>query len=177
MNGTLWLAALGAAVLVAYVIFLKHARATRVKNLPQDVPVRFTKHARERMNQRHITPAQVKAVIANPARHKLDSRQNSVQLEGDYEGRILKVWVVEPWPATTEVVVKTTAWRYYATLTIPRERVGRLIGRNGETIQRLRIETGAHINVKDDGTVHITGGDKATTEDARQRIVATVSPT
>lgn len=170
MNGCLWVVALAAGVLIAYLIYLKRVQRPRANGLAPGVAVRFTRHALKRMELRGVTPAEVRAVLAGPARHERDSLKNSVRLEGDYEGRILKVWVVEPWPASAEVIVKSTAWHYYATLTISAKQVRRLIGHRGEAIRRLRDEFNAQISVESDGTVRISGRDKATTEHTLQRV-------
>ena len=162
-----------AAVVAALVRYLARKPKHRKPGLPAGISVHFTKHAHERMTQRGITSDQVTWVLIHPERQKSDPIENSVRLERDLEGRTLKVWVAEPWPATSQIVVKTTAWQYFATIKVPVERVGLIIGRGGATIRQIEESAGARISVsKTDGTVDIRAGDLRALETAREQIQA-----
>jgi polyribonucleotide nucleotidyltransferase len=54
-------------------------------------------------------------------------------------------------------------------LTINPEKIGKLIGPGGKTIKRIQDETGAKINVEDDGTVEISGSSDGA-EQARKQV-------
>lgn len=172
MNGPLWLAVIGAASLLAYLLYRTRPRKPRQECLPANTALRFTTHARERMELRRVSTDQVMHVLANPDRFTRDTVKNSVRLERDEHGRTLKVWIAEPWPTRGEVLVRTTAWHYWTHLAIPDHKVGRVIGRGGATIRQLRTETGARIDVSSDGTISISANDGATVEHARQRVCA-----
>lgn len=178
MNTSIWWVAAAIAVVIAGSIYL--ARASRRKDEERDdtlgVAIHYTAHAKQRMMERGIHASQVESVLANPARRVRDHLENSVRLEGDYDDRILKVWVAEPWPAAEVAVIKSTAWKHVTTLNIPTGQIGRVIGRDGAAIQRLRGETGAQILVNQDGTIRISAGDEATLDSVRQRIVAMTGP-
>lgn len=168
----LWWLVAGAALILAAAVYLVQKRKHPKPGLPEGVTLRFTHHANERMTQRGITSDQVTSVLVHSERRESDPKENSVRLERDFEGRTLKVWVAEPWPATQEIVVKSAAWHYFTTVTIPIERKGLLIGRAGRTIDEIRASTRAHISVKDDGTVDISAGNSHSLEAAREKIEA-----
>ncbi len=129
-------------------------------------------HAKERMQQRGVAAEQVKSVLDRPRSQERNPLENSVRLERDFEGRVLKVWVAEPWPPTYEAVIKSTAWHYCMTIKVPVKKKGLLIGKGGRTVQAIRASTGARVEVHEDGTVRISADDSQTVETARQRIVA-----
>jgi polyribonucleotide nucleotidyltransferase len=52
------------------------------------------------------------------------------------------------------------------------EKIGLLIGPGGKTIKSIQEETGAKLDVEDDGTVYISHSDAAGAETARQRVEA-----
>jgi polyribonucleotide nucleotidyltransferase len=172
MSGSVWWLALGAAVLIALLISAVRARKAGHEGLPAGTSVRITTHATQRMAERGITAAQIEQVLAHPTRVMADQIQHSVQLERDCGDRVLKVWVVAPWPARDAVVVKSTAWQYVSTVNVPKDRVGLVIGCKGRTAQAIRTETGAHLWVEATGTVHISAGDRSCVEHARERIAA-----
>ena len=65
------------------------------------------------------------------------------------------------------------------TFTIPLDKVGEVIGPKGKVINTIQQETGADINVSDDGAtgiITIGSPDSAKVEDARARILAIVDP-
>ena len=65
------------------------------------------------------------------------------------------------------------------TFTIPLDKVGEVIGPKGKVINTIQQETGAEINVSDDGAtgiITIGSPDNAKVEDARSRILAIVDP-
>lgn len=55
-------------------------------------------------------------------------------------------------------------------MTINPEKIREVIGKGGETIQKITAETGAEIDIKDDGTVMIASPDKKSIDAARQWI-------
>ena len=55
-------------------------------------------------------------------------------------------------------------------ITINPDKIREVIGKGGETIQRITAETGTEIDIKDDGTVMIASPDKAKIEAAKQWI-------
>lgn len=168
-TATLWLAlTIAGAILLAWA--LTRTRADQ----PEGMPVVYTHHARQRMNERGVSVTQVEAVLADPTRQIYDTQKNSVRLERDFGGRILKVWVVEPWPATSEIVIKTTAWKYQVTLSLPPTAVGRVIGRGGANVKGIQDQYGVRIKVNRDGTVRVIAGDQASL-DAAQRQILTIS--
>ena len=66
-----------------------------------------------------------------------------------------------------------------ATITIPMDKIGEVIGPKGKVINTIQQETGADIAVDDDGSVGIVtigAVDPAKMEEARQRILAIVDP-
>ncbi|HEU5005032.1 MAG TPA: polyribonucleotide nucleotidyltransferase [Candidatus Saccharimonadales bacterium] len=56
------------------------------------------------------------------------------------------------------------------TMTINPDKIREVIGKGGETIQKITGETGAEIDIKDDGTVMIASPDKKSIDAARQWI-------
>jgi polyribonucleotide nucleotidyltransferase len=50
------------------------------------------------------------------------------------------------------------------------DKIREIIGKGGETIQRITAESGTEIDIKDDGTVMIASPDKANIDKARQMI-------
>jgi polyribonucleotide nucleotidyltransferase len=60
------------------------------------------------------------------------------------------------------------------TITINPDKIREVIGKGGETIQRIVAETGAEIDIKDDGTVMIASPDGKSIEAAKQWIASIV---
>ena len=56
------------------------------------------------------------------------------------------------------------------TLTIPVEKIGAIIGPGGKTIRAIQEETGARLDIEDDGTVYISAADGESEAAARQRV-------
>lgn len=56
------------------------------------------------------------------------------------------------------------------TITINPDKIREVIGKGGETIQKITKETGAEIDIKDDGTIMIASPDGASIEKAKQWI-------
>jgi len=71
-----------------------------------------------------------------------------------------------PRPELAETAPKIEA------VVIPRDRIGEVIGPKGKTIRELEAETGATIEIEDDGTVRIGSPDTASLNLAKQRIMA-----
>jgi polyribonucleotide nucleotidyltransferase len=57
-------------------------------------------------------------------------------------------------------------------ISIPKDRIGEVIGPKGKVIRELEEETGATIEIDDDGTVRVGAADSASMELARERILA-----
>ena len=55
------------------------------------------------------------------------------------------------------------------------DKIREVIGKGGETIQKITAETGTEIDIKDDGTVMIASPDKASIEAAKQMIQGIVA--
>jgi len=60
------------------------------------------------------------------------------------------------------------------TITINPDKIREIIGKGGETIQKITGETGTEIDIKDDGTVMIASPDKAKIDAAKQWIASIV---
>lgn len=60
------------------------------------------------------------------------------------------------------------------TMTINPDKIREIIGKGGETIQKITAETGTEIDIKDDGTIMIASPDGASIEAARQWIASIV---
>ena len=58
----------------------------------------------------------------------------------------------------------------YITMTIPQDRIAAVIGKGGSVIRSITEETGAIINIADDGTIKIASTDMEAGEMARERI-------
>ena len=56
------------------------------------------------------------------------------------------------------------------TVTIPVEKIGAIIGPGGKTIRAIQEETGARLDIEDDGTVYISAADGASEAAARARV-------
>jgi len=54
---------------------------------------------------------------------------------------------------------------------IPEEKIGTVIGPGGKTVRKIQEETGATIDIEDDGTVNISAREAAAAERARQRVL------
>lgn len=165
-----WILGIAALVALAIVLFRVRKAEPQAPGLPDGVALRYTNHARERMTQRGVTAAQVASALARPDRQEKDPLENSIRIERDFDGRTLKVWMAQPWPPTREAVVKSTAWHYHETIRIPADRIGKLIGRKGATIEELRRTTGATVNVEDDGTVRISGDEQGSVQAAKRAV-------
>lgn len=60
------------------------------------------------------------------------------------------------------------------TMQINPDKIREVIGKGGETIQKITAETGAEIDIKDDGTIMIASPDKTSIDAARQWIASIV---
>jgi len=58
------------------------------------------------------------------------------------------------------------------TIQIPIDKIGAVIGKGGETIRSIQEETGAKIDIEDDGTVYVFTTDSESERVARERIEA-----
>jgi polyribonucleotide nucleotidyltransferase len=57
-------------------------------------------------------------------------------------------------------------------VTVPKDKIGEVIGPKGKTIRELEEETGASIEIDDDGTIRVGAPDTASLELAKERILA-----
>ena len=57
-------------------------------------------------------------------------------------------------------------------VTVPKDKIGEVIGPKGKTIRELEEETGAQIEIDDDGTIRVGAPDTASLELAKERILA-----
>lgn len=155
----LGLALLGFAVVLGLLGWLLGRRPARpgAEGIADGVALRWTRHVRERMEQRGVTEEVVEATLRSPQTRTFDPQENSWKFERTFSSEHVKVWVsAEPWPPVDEVVVKSTAAQRFADVSVPRGQVGKVIGRGGSTVTRIRRETGAQIDVGQDGRVRIT---------------------
>lgn len=136
--------------------------------------IALTHHARERMAQRGVGQRELERVVRMPERTAVDERQGSIRLERDVGENALRVWVLPPWPSD-RVVVKTTAWSYRRTTTIPRRDIGRVVGRGGERIRAIQASSAARISVQPDGVVRISGDSQAAVDRALALVRAEVA--
>ena len=136
--------------------------------------VHYTNHAKERMAGRGITAAQVESVLADPARTVKDPENNSVRLEGDVDGSILKVWITDPRPARRQIVIKSTAWNHILEFKIPSQAISHVIGRDGKTIRSIEERTGTRVSISQRSTVRISAGDRASAERAQEEVKSIV---
>jgi polyribonucleotide nucleotidyltransferase len=58
------------------------------------------------------------------------------------------------------------------TVSVPKDKIGEVIGPKGKTIRELEEETGASIEIDDDGTIRVGAPDTASLELAKERILA-----
>jgi predicted RNA-binding protein YlqC (UPF0109 family) len=183
-------AGVGVAVVIAVGIVL--LAVARGRTAGAQIAVRFTPHAAERMAERRVSESDVRKALARPSRvlatTYLDrgntssdgalsegEERDSLRVEKDFRGRMLKVWVPPDWRSVTPIVVKSVAWLYRATLRVPPRRVGVIIGRGGETIKNLQAVYDVRVHVeRRSGIVRIVGDDKDAVNRARQRVLQLV---
>lgn len=151
---------------LAYVVLTRH----RTPQLPRGTSVHYTDHVRDRMTERGVTEKEIIAALVHPQDPKRDPKQNSVCFKRDFGNRILKVWVADPWPSS-EIVLKSTAWRYYQNFSIPTEARGAVIGREGRTIQQIQNDTGTRVYIKPDNTIRITADTAEAAQEAKRRVM------
>ena len=140
------------------------------------VPPIYTNHAKERMLERQVRQHQIEQVIAKPSRSVADRENASVLLEGEVDGRILRVWVVaEQWEIAKSAIVKTTAWAdLVQTFDIQPARAGLVIGLGGSTVRGIEAATNTRISVGRTGMVRVSATSMASIESAKQRIAQVV---
>ncbi|QCE32350.1 polyribonucleotide nucleotidyltransferase [Acetobacteraceae bacterium] len=61
------------------------------------------------------------------------------------------------------------------TMTVPRDKIRDVIGQGGKTIREITEQSGAKVDISDDGTVTISAGDESQANAAKQRIEALTS--
>jgi len=75
---------------------------------------RLTTHAEDQMRHRKIAENFVRQVVNAPDQFSPDYSQKSYCLVKRFGTRLLKVWVLPPWPPAgggAEIVVKSAAWK------------------------------------------------------------------
>lgn len=133
-------------------------KAVRVRNakdrhVPRSTSVssraRLTKHAEERMVSRGVRRGQLDQALDFPDRCTPDAKNKSVRFEKEFAEGTLKVWIVDPAIAGSEIVVKTTAWTHVVRLDSSPVFVGRLVGTAGANVKAMERQSGARITVSD----------------------------
>lgn len=173
MNTTIAGLLIGTAILAVFSLWLfTYLRSRRSSRPRLAVPPVYTNHAKERMLERQVQKHHIEEVLAKPSRQIPDRDNESVRLERQIDGRILKVWVVaERWKTANEAIVKTTAWAdVVQTFQIPAGQTGIVIGMGGSSIRQIEAATNARISIDSTGTVRVSAGCVASVEKAKQMI-------
>ncbi|MGC5078267.1 KH domain-containing protein [Agrococcus sp. DT81.2] len=168
------------AIAVAFALVILGGLAAlllRGRPKPRSLPIVYTAHARDRMSQRRVNETQVERVVAAPQRTKYDPDEDSFRLERDIGAETLKVWVVAPWPAKEQVVIKSVAWHSSIHFSIAPDAIGRVVGRSGERIQAIEHRTRTRVSIDGGGSVRITSGSRSDAEAARSEIEAAARTT
>lgn len=179
MNTTTAALLIGAAILAALSLWIfTHLRIQRSSRPRFAVPPVYTNHAKERMEERQVQQHHIEEVLAKPSRQFPDRDNESVLLERQINGRILKVWVVaEPWETANEAIVKSTAWaNVVQTFQIPAGQTGIAIGVGGSSIRQIEAASNSRISIDRTGTVRISAGCAASVEKAKQMIFRAINP-
>ncbi len=74
----------------------------------------------------------------------------------------------QPRPEISELAPKIL------TLTVPEDKIGAVIGTGGKTIKGIAQQSGAEINIDDDGTVIIYGRNNASAQEAKRLVLAII---
>lgn len=136
----------------------------------------FTNHVKQRMIERSVGQRQIELTVAAPTRRIPDAKNNSLCLEREFDGRTLKVWVVQASPAEGETVIKSTAWAdLVITFQIPTDLTGLIVGRHGATVGRLEATHDARISVSRNGAVRVSAGRCEAVESAKRDIIEIVA--
>lgn len=124
------------------------------------------------MRERQVQRRHIEEVLAKPSRQIPDRDKESVRLERQIDGRILKVWVVaERWTTANAAIVKSTAWaNVVQTFQIPAGQTGIVIGVRGSSIRQIEAASNSRISIDRTGTVRISAGCAASVEKAKQMI-------
>lgn len=139
------------------------------------VPIIYTAHVKQRMAERAVQARQIELVIAEPTREVHDARNSSVRLEREVGGRILIVWVAQPWPTTEAIYIKSTAWTdCVLTFDIPGALAGRVIGRGGRTVRQIEAANDVRISVDGTGSVRVSARHVSSAESARQQVLTLI---
>lgn len=173
MNTTIAGLLIGTAILAAFSLWLfTYLRSRRSSRPRLAVPPVYTKHAEERMLERQVQKHHVEEVLARPSRQIPDRDNESVRLERQIDGRILKVWVVaERWTTANVAIVKTTAWDdVVQTFQIPAGQTGIVIGVGGSSIRQIEAASNSRISIDRTGTVRVSAGCAASVEKAKEMI-------
>jgi len=179
MNTTIAALLIGAAILAAFSLWIfTYLRVQRTSRPRFAVPPVYTNHAKERMLERQVQQHHIEEVLAKPTRQIPDRDNESVRLERQIDGRILKVWVVaEPWKTANAATVKSTAWAdLVQTFQIPAGKTGIVIGPGGSSIRQIEAASNSRISIGRTGTVTVSAGCAASVEKAKQMIFRVIDP-
>jgi predicted RNA-binding protein YlqC (UPF0109 family) len=143
----------------------------------------ITDHAGDRMRERGVTMDMIRTVISAPHQVTHDKVEGSYRLDRTDGNRTTKVWTTQwPVPVGDKVVVKSTAVQYRLNMTVPANRIGKLIGKGGENIRRIEgwgyggyNPKNVHVDVdRSTGAVVVTADSTARLEAARLEIQKSV---
>ena len=179
MNATTAALLIGAAILAAFSLWIfTHLKIQRSSRPRFAVPPVYTNHARERMLERQVQQRHIEEVLAKPSRQTPDRDNDSVLLERQIDGRILKVWVVaELWKTANAAIVKSTAWAdVVQTFQIPAGQTGFVIGVGGTSTRHIEAASNSRISIGRTGTVRISAGCAASVDKAKQMIFRVIDP-
>lgn len=134
--------------------------AQRRPHAPHSVRHNYTAHAHERMQQRGVTADEVEHVLVAPSRSIPCPSQDSVRLEREINGRVVKVFVVAPWQVGEPATIKTVACNIHQAIPVPEGSIGRLIGHQGATIRGIETSTNTRLHVdRAKSLVHVSADD------------------
>jgi polyribonucleotide nucleotidyltransferase len=113
-----------------------------------------------------ITALQMDTKIEGlPAEVLIDAMEQARQARLHILGEMAAV-IAEPRAELAPTAPKIEA------VTVPKDKIGEVIGPKGKTIRELEEETGAQIEIDDDGTIRVGAPDTASLELAKERILA-----
>ncbi|MGI8821979.1 MAG: polyribonucleotide nucleotidyltransferase [Acidimicrobiia bacterium] len=105
---------------------------------------------------------------------KIESLPADVLIKAMHQARDARLFILD---AMTAVIAEPRAELApnapkIESIVIPRDRIGEVIGPKGKVIRELEEETGATIEIDDDGTVRVGAADTASMQLAKERILA-----
>ena len=113
-----------------------------------------------------ITALQLDTKIESlPAQVLIDAMDQAKKARLFILGKMADV-LPEPRPELAATAPKIEA------ISVPKDKIGEVIGPKGKTIRELEEETGAKIEIEDDGTIRVGAPDTTSLELAKERILA-----